>query len=74
MLLNHDNNDNYGDNANFIFEPPPNENHHRAFKKIWTKNSERDIQLRPMEFIWMIVASPSKENRHHAFIVQRNLL
>ena len=56
----------------FIFEQPHTANNrHRAFKNIQTKNRERETKLLPLEFKWVIVASPSKENRLRAFIVKK---
>jgi len=47
----------------FIFEQPHTaKNRHRAFKNIQTKNRERETKPLPLEFKWVIVASPSKEN------------
>ena len=55
-----------------IVNPPtPQKNRHNAFKNIQTKNRERGNQPPPLESKWMIVASPSKENRHRAFIVKK---
>jgi hypothetical protein len=49
----------------------PQKKRHSAFKNIQTKNRERKIQPLPLEFKWMIVVSPSKENRHRAFIEKK---
>ena len=55
-----------------IVNPPtPQKNRHSAFTTIQTKNREREIQPPPLESKWMIVASPSQENRHRAFIVKK---
>ena len=55
-----------------IVNPPTQQkNRHSAFKNIQTKNREKGIQPPPLESKWMIVASPSKENRHRAFIVKK---
>ena len=55
-----------------IVNPPTQQkNRHSAFKNIQTKNRERGSQPPPLESKWMIVASPSKENRHRAFIVKK---
>ena len=35
------------------------------------KNTEREFKPLPLEFNWVIVVSPSKENRHRAFIVKK---
>jgi hypothetical protein len=56
----------------FIFEQPHTANNrHRAFKNFQTKNRERETKPLPLEFKWVIVASPSKENRLRAFIVKK---
>ena len=56
----------------FILNPPtPQNNQHRVFENIQTKNRESDIQPPPLESKRMIVASPSKENRHRALIVKK---
>jgi len=56
----------------FILNPPtPQKNRLRAFKNIQTNNRERETKPLPLEFKWMIVASPSKENRLRAFIVKK---
>jgi hypothetical protein len=56
----------------FIFEQPHTANNrHRAFKNIQTKTRERETKPLPLEFKWVIVASPSKENRLRAFIVKK---
>jgi hypothetical protein len=54
--------------------PTPQKNSHREFKNIQTKNREREIQPLNLESKRMIVASPSKENRHRAFIVKKGPL
>ena len=55
-----------------IVNPPTQQkNRHSAFKNIQTKNREKGIQPPPLESKWMSVASPSKENRHRAFIVKK---
>ena len=55
-----------------IVNPPtPHKKRHSAFKNIQTKNRERETKLLPLEFKWVIVASPSKENRLRAFIVKK---
>jgi hypothetical protein len=42
-----------------------------SFKNIQTKNRERENKPLRLEFKWVIVASPSKENRLRAFIVKK---
>jgi len=55
----------------FLNNPTPQKNRHRAFKNIQTTNRERETKPLPLEFKWVIVASPSKENRLRAFIVKK---
>ena len=55
----------------FIFEQPHTTKKRLQLKNIQTKNRERETKPLPLEFKWVIVASPSKENRLCAFIVKK---
>ena len=54
-----------------IVNPPTPQKTDTARSKIFKRKIEKAFQPPPLESKWMIVASPSKENRHRAFIVKK---
>ena len=56
----------------FILNPPtPQKTASAHSKNIQTKNRERETKPLPLEFKWVIVASPSKKNRIRAFVAKK---